>query len=113
MGAATRARPVSCGQPLFDGLPDDCRRVGAIECVDGNDSGRGRHVYFRQPAPADDVDPDEQKPAPLELGTECRADFSLTFSQLGLGRASSDGEVRPNFVLGGDSVDRPRDLAVD
>src|SRR5438105_15856459 len=100
-------------QSPLDRPPDQCRRVGAVELVDRDNSGGRGDVDLGQPAPADDIDSDEQQPSALELGGESGANLLLARGQLGLSGGAADGKVRADFALAGDAIDRAGDFTVD
>src|SRR5690349_4237722 len=107
------ARTDSIVQLALDCLPDEARRIGAVELVDGDDAGRRGDVDLGQPLAADHVDPDEEQSAALQLRTEHAANLLLARRQLGLRRSAADREVGADFARAGHAIDRSGDLAVD
>src|SRR3954466_7470944 len=105
--SATRSRLA------LDRVPDERSGVGAVEGVDGDDSGRRGDVDLGQPAAADHIDPDEQQAARPQFRAERGADLPLRLGQLGLRGGAADGEVGTYLALARDAVDRSRHLAVD
>src|SRR3954451_7398932 len=101
--------------PYFplDRVPDHPRGIAAVELVDGDDPGWRGHVDLGQPLAADDVDADEQPPAPLELRAERYADLALGIGQLGGFRRSAGGQVGADVALLGPAVDGAGEFAVD
>src|SRR5687767_9714466 len=91
----------SSSQLPLDRVPDEARRVGAVEAVDRDDAGRRGDVDLGEPLSADNVDADEKEPARLELGAEGVADLALSRRQIGLRRLAADGEVGADLALAG------------
>src|SRR4051794_34617236 len=100
-------------QATLDRVPDQARCVGPVELVDGDNAGRRGDVDFREPAATDHVDPDKQKPAPLELGTKRGANLLLRFRQLSRFRRASGGKIGSDISFGRPAIDRAGELAVD
>src|SRR3954465_5046384 len=100
-------------QPAVDRLPDQRRRVGAVELIDCDDArGRG-DVDLGEPSPADHVDADEDQPAFAGFGAKDGADFLLAGSKLRLRGLATDREIGSDFAFTGNAVDRARYFAVD
>src|SRR5437667_6532440 len=93
------AIPDLIAQSPLDRLPDQPGRVGAVELVDGDDSGRRGDVDFGQPLSANDVDAGKQQPALLELGAKGGADFLFAGGKLSLRHLTAHGEVGTNFAF--------------
>src|SRR4051794_2950358 len=100
-------------KPAVDRRPDQRGCVAAVKGVDGDDSGRRRDVYFRQPLAADDVDADEEKPALFKFRPKRGADLLLARRKLGLRALAADREIGADFTLARDAVHSPSRLAVD
>src|SRR5689334_8838409 len=93
------------GELALDCLPDQPRRVGAVELVDGDDPGRRCDIDLGQPLATDHVDADEQQATPLQLGTQPSANLLLALRELALRGLSADREVRADFSFTRYAVD--------
>src|SRR6266550_3889763 len=96
------------GEPALDRGPDQARRIGPVELVDGDDAGRRGDIDLGQPAAADHINADEQQPKALELRSKRFADFALGIGQLARFGGTAGGEVRADLAGFWPAVDGSR-----